>query len=85
MNQFSDTYYIQVEQTLGGKVSGFTIPRLKDFDNTRELSESDITHAEYHATMAANAGSFEAGYYDINLREFHTSVYDAIDTEIHIL
>ena len=83
MNQFSDKYYLQVQQSNGGKSTGFTLPRLASFDESIELTESDIIKAEYHADMNGKSGSFEQGYYDINLMEFYT--YDAIYSEIHIL
>ena len=85
MDQFSDKYYLQVQQTFGGKVTGFTLPRLACFDDKHELTESDIVHAEYHASMAGKSGSFQVGYYDINLWEFYDPCQGPVDSEHHVL
>jgi len=79
MNQFSDKYYLQIQQTMGGRSTGFTLPRLAALDDEPELTESDITHAEYHADMAGKAGTFEVGYYDVNLYEYYDT--EPVDTQ----
>ena len=83
MNQFSDKYYLQIQQSNCGKSTGFTLPRLASMDDSLELTDSDIIKAEYHADMNGKSGIFDQGYYDINLMEFYS--YNAIDSEIHIL
>lgn len=72
-NQFSDKYYLHVQQQNGDKSTGFALPRLATMDDAAEITEADLIKTDYHATMAARQGIFDAGYYDVNLYEFYDS------------
>ncbi len=79
MEQFSNKYYLQIQQTFGGRSCGQALPRLAGLDDETEITESDRIKAEYHAKLSANAGIFEAGYFDLNLYEYYD--LEPTDTE----
>ena len=80
MNQFSEKFYIHVRQSYGATIREFTIQRLNARDTHAELTADDLRQADYRAAVNPD---FQAGYYDVELRDWNN--HAVIDSEHCIL
>ena len=81
--QYSDIYYLQLQQQNGERTTRFAIPRNRECDDNDNFTQWDTETADYHAVLAAKAGIFEFGYYDLSLYEYYN--FEPIETEHRIL